>query len=109
MVLDLFAGAMAVLLVSVALNLPGSTSKGALGLAMLNLIDLNTNLNNFVIQWTNLEISLGALARLRSFRDQTPQESCDERNCHMQPPGWPTSGEVEFADVTAAYGYVLGL
>lgn len=87
MVLDLFAGAMAVLLVGIALNLPGSTSRGALGLALVNLIDLNTNLSNFVIQWTNLEISLGALARLRSFMNQTPQESCDDRDSHTQPPG----------------------
>lgn len=102
-VLDLFTAGLAVILVAIALNLPGSTSKGAIGLAMVNLIDLNTSLNSLVMSWTNLEISLGALSRLKSFMDRTPSESQDEDDCQRKPEGWPTSGEIVFEDVTAAY------
>lgn len=103
LVLDLFAAGLAVVLVGVALNLPGSTNKGAVGLAMLNLIDLNTNLNSLVMSWTNLEISLGALSRLKSFMERTPQETVDDENYQREPPGWPTLGKVVFDNVTATY------
>lgn len=102
-VLDLFTAGLAVLLVGIALNLPGSTTKGAIGLAMVNLIDLNTSLNSLIMSWTNLEISLGALARLKSFIERTPKEAQDETDCQTRPEGWPARGEVVFEDVTAGY------
>ncbi|KAG8166037.1 hypothetical protein KVR01_004589 [Diaporthe batatas] len=102
-VLDMFTAGLAVLLVAIALNLPGSTSQGALGLAMVNLIDLNTSLNSLIMSWTNLEISLGALARLKSFIERTPSEIHNEGDCQGKPPSWPTAGEVVINSVTASY------
>ncbi|KHO00193.1 ABC transporter, transmembrane domain, type 1 [Metarhizium album ARSEF 1941] len=79
-VLDLFVAGMALVLVSVALNIPDHTTRGAVGLAMVNLIGFNQTLTTAIDQWTRLETSLGAIARLKWFMKHTPDENkeCDD-------------------------------
>lgn len=103
-VLDLFVVGIATILVVLAVKMTGTTSGGAIGLAMVNLIGLNTSLSRVINAWTNLETSLGAIARLRDFTRDTPRE--DDANA--QPPlplpqGWPFSGGVEISKVNATY------
>lgn len=100
--LDLFVAGVALVLVSFALNFRGTTGKGAIGLAMVNIINFNTSLSQLINAWTLLETSLGAIARLKTFMADTPQES-QEAERQSPPPGWPTSGGIEFQNVTARY------
>jgi ATP-binding cassette, subfamily C (CFTR/MRP), member 1 len=74
-VLDLFIAGMALLLVALALRVVGATSQGAIGLAMVNLISFNVTLRYVIDSWTNLETSLGAIARLKWFMNSTPDEN----------------------------------
>jgi len=104
-VLDLFVAGMALILVAFALNFRSTTTGGAIGLAMLNIINFNTSLSQLINSWTNLETSLGAIARLRSFLAETPRES-QEGERQVPPPGWPTGGAIEFRNITASYRYV---
>ncbi|PNP85151.1 hypothetical protein FNYG_01380 [Fusarium nygamai] len=100
LVLDLFVAGMAILLVTIALRIPGTTSEGAIGLAMVNLLGLNLTLTTVIDQWTTLETSLGAIARLKSFISNTPNE-----NRHGEtevPDNWP-GGKIVFDQVTASY------
>jgi ABC-type multidrug transport system fused ATPase/permease subunit len=102
LVLDLFVAGMAGLLVAIALQIPGSTSEGAIGLAMVNLLGLNLTLTTVIDQWTTLETSLGAIARLKSFIKSTPDENKeDERE---RPENWPV-GKIEIDGITASYRY----
>ncbi|KAG4267241.1 hypothetical protein FPRO04_04853 [Fusarium proliferatum] len=100
LVLDLFVAGMAILLVTIALRIPGTTSEGAIGLAMVNLLGLNMTLTTVIDQWTTLETSLGAIARLKSFISDTPNEN---KSSEIEvPDNWP-GGRIVFDGVTASY------
>ena len=101
-VLDLFIAGMALLLVALALKVVGATSQGAIGLAMVNLINFNVTLRYVIDSWTNLETSLGAIARLKWFMRSTPDE---HKEAERESPAadWPAQGEIEFEDVAASY------
>lgn len=103
LVLDLFVAGMAILLVTIALRIPGTTSEGAIGLAMVNLLGLNMTLTTVIDQWTTLETSLGAIARLKSFISDTPNENKSGET--EVPYNWPR-GRIVFDGVTASYRYV---
>ncbi|EXL76825.1 hypothetical protein FOPG_08508 [Fusarium oxysporum f. sp. conglutinans race 2 54008] len=100
LVLDLFVAGMAILLVTIALRIPGTTSEGAIGLAMVNLLGLNLTLTTVIDQWTTLETSLGAIARLKSFISNTPNENKQDET--KVPDNWP-GGRIVFDGVTASY------
>lgn len=104
-VLDLFSGSMAVVLVAFALMIPQSSSGAALALAMVNIISFNFTLSNVINSWTQLETSLGAIARLKWFMENTPREQEPTEEPRL-PSNWPSSGEIEFKNVTASYRYV---
>ncbi|KAK1701087.1 putative ABC multidrug transporter [Colletotrichum godetiae] len=101
-VLDLFIAGMAVVLVAFALYFTNATTMGAIGLAMVNIINFNQTLGDFIEMWTMLETSLGAIARLKYFVRYTPREDRDGETNEM-PPAWPGSGKIEIENVTAAY------
>lgn len=101
-VLDLFSAGMALVLVSFALKLPWSTTEAAFGLAMVNIISFNMTLTNVITAWTGLETSLGAIARLKWFMINTPNENKPEEK--EQPSAdWPSQGGIELQNVTARY------
>ncbi|KAJ3962062.1 hypothetical protein N0V92_001239 [Colletotrichum tropicale] len=101
-VLDLFVAGMALCLVAFALHFNNTTTKGAIGLAMVNIISFNRTLAEFIEMWTMLETSLGAITRLKYFIEHTPRE---DRECEKDtpPPSWPENGKIEIGNVTAAY------
>ncbi|KAF4471540.1 Canalicular multispecific organic anion transporter 2 [Fusarium albosuccineum] len=100
--LDLFVAGMAILLVTLALRIKGATTEGAIGLAMVNLLGFNQTLTVVIDQWTQLETSLGAIARLKSFLKNTPDEN---KSCEKETPqDWPSEGGIEIDSITASYG-----
>ncbi len=105
-VLDLMVAGMAALLVSLALLLPSSSSSGAVGLAMVNLIGFSSNLAMLVSQWTVLETSLGGISRIRSFVSDTPKEE-DDGDKAVVPDEWPNQGEIRLHGVVASYRSVI--
>ncbi|KAF6835949.1 ABC multidrug transporter [Colletotrichum plurivorum] len=100
--LDLFVACIAVVLVAFAVQFPHTTSQGAIGVAMINIIMFNTELTELVNNWTDLEASLGAVARLRRFLLEAPRED-GPAECATVPENWPSSGLIEVKDVSAAY------
>ncbi|KEY65241.1 hypothetical protein S7711_08779 [Stachybotrys chartarum IBT 7711] len=101
-VLDLLIAGMAVLLVAFALTFTGTTSSAAIGLAMVNLIGFNQTLAYVIVLWTELETSLGAIARLKWFAKNTPHEA-KEMETATPPSDWPSNGVIEFKNVSASY------
>lgn len=107
-VLDLFVSGVALVLVALALRGGGSSS--AVGLAMVNLIGFNQTLAEAVDQWTRLETSLGAVARLKWFAGNTPDEDGPAHHEHGEPPpAWPDRGAIVLRNLVAAYRHVLAL
>jgi ABC-type multidrug transport system fused ATPase/permease subunit len=107
-VLDLFVAGLALVLVALALRVTGATSQGAIGLALVNLLEFSQTLTLVIDQWTQLETSLGAIARLKWFSKNTPNES-REAEKEMPPGDWPARGAIEFENVDASYSPTTSL
>lgn len=101
-----------------------SPSGGQVGVALNIILLTNTTLLRLIQMWTNLEVSLGAVARLREATHETPQEeplqekgkeldssvvdAGDDANGSLAL-NWPSSGKIELTNVTASYKYVSRL
>lgn len=103
LVLDLMVTAIAVIIVTLALQLRSTTSAGLLGIALNNVLGFNRTLTDLVVSWTGLETSLGAIARIKTFSEVTPSEKKPGED-HALPHDWPWTGEVQINNVSATYG-----
>ncbi|VUC26951.1 unnamed protein product [Clonostachys rosea] len=101
-VLNLFVAGVAVFLVSLALRVSGASSQGSIALALVNLVAFNITLTVMIEQWTQLETSLGAIARLKSFAQDTPDEN-KPNETGVPPAEWPSSGKIEVENIAASY------
>lgn len=96
---------------SIALKTSNKVSAGALGVAFLNAVTLGETLTQFILAWTGLETSLGAIARIAFFQRQTPVEDdgVAVRPISNPPQGGvptargPGSGSIRFENVWATY------
>ncbi|KZF23306.1 multidrug resistance-associated protein [Xylona heveae TC161] len=105
LVLNLTVAALAVLLVGIAFALRSHVNPGLLGIALITMMDLGPILSELVQNWTLLETSLGAIARIKEFSEDTPTEEPDTMTHEQLPhPEWPTRGEIAFVDASIAYG-----
>ncbi|KAK2021363.1 hypothetical protein LX32DRAFT_713236 [Colletotrichum zoysiae] len=102
LVLNLVVGALAITVAGVAVGLRDKIAPGAVGVAFLNTTTLGETLTNFIISWTSLETSLGAISRLGTFERDTPSENHNQSNADV-PDEWPGLGQVKFENVWATY------
>lgn len=103
LVLDLIVAAISIAVVALAVRVPSQTSGAAIGIALNNVLGFNQTLKLLVDSWTQVETSLGAVARLKNFEETTPPEDKPEES-ETPPSSWPEEGKIEFRDVTASYG-----
>jgi ABC-type multidrug transport system fused ATPase/permease subunit len=101
-VLDLLMAGLATVLVTLAIFVSKKTSSGALGVALVNLLSFNAILTLLITNWTQLETSLGAIARVKQF--VTNLQVKPARNEIACPEDWPREARVEFRRVSASYG-----
>ena len=102
LVLDLLVAACAVTVIVVATGLSDASSDGSLGVALVNVLSFSTTLTYFIQAWTELETSIGAVARIESFAEETPNENLLPET--DEPPArWPSDGIIKFDDLTASY------
>jgi ABC-type multidrug transport system fused ATPase/permease subunit len=103
LVLDLIVAALAVLLM--ATQVPGISSGPALGVAMVSVLGFGQSSSQVIVFYTELETSLGAIARIREYTTGiVPEDGPGEDGREVVPAGWPEKGEVRFEKVCAAYG-----
>ncbi|OJJ46205.1 hypothetical protein ASPZODRAFT_152404 [Penicilliopsis zonata CBS 506.65] len=102
LVLNLIVAGIATLLIALATQMRDSTSSGALGVALFNTLNFSTTLGFLIPRWTELETSLGAVSRVKSFESNTPDENT-EMESNIPPVNWPTHGKIEFDGVTSVY------
>lgn len=102
LVLDMIAAIAAIGVITGAVALRGQLNGGKVGVALNIILVVNTTLLRLIESWTNVEVSLGAIARLQALELTTPSE-VDKNAIFDAPRGWPIHGRVEFRKVTAAY------
>jgi ABC-type multidrug transport system fused ATPase/permease subunit len=103
LVLDLLVAGVATLVVCLSTQLDNS-SPGALGVSLLNIVTFSQDLTYLVRTWTDLETSLGAMARVRDFERNTPSEHLSNEQSTV-PQDWPTGGEISIKDLSSSYKY----
>jgi ATP-binding cassette subfamily C (CFTR/MRP) protein 1 len=103
LVLNFIVSGMAIVVVALAVKVNSTTSGAAIGIALNNVLGFTQSLSVLVTNWTQLETSLGSIARLRNFEATVASENKSEEKI-VPPPQWPSQGAVEFQNVTASYG-----
>ncbi|KAF7930422.1 uncharacterized protein EAE98_004822 [Botrytis deweyae] len=103
LVLDLIIAGIAVILITFATQIRGTTSAGTLGIALVKILQFNSTLSFLIRKWTQLETFIGAVARVKSFEANTLSEN-GPLEVNLPPPEWPVKAKVEFRNVTATYG-----
>ncbi|KAM3442495.1 hypothetical protein MY4824_001089 [Beauveria thailandica] len=98
---DLVAAVMAIFLTVLSLYIKHGRSANSAGVSFLSIVVIGSTLNQLVIQWTTLEMAIGALSRVRSFVTETPTET--EKDTCSLPKDWPSRGEVLLENVSARY------
>ncbi|KAM3522971.1 hypothetical protein NHJ13051_005364 [Beauveria bassiana] len=103
LVLELVVAGLAVAIACVAVGLRGKVAAGAVGVAFLNVTTIGSTLTNFIIAWTSLETSLGAIARIAVFERDTPKEIADGQEETVVSDAWPSKGHVQIENLHATY------
>lgn len=94
------------MLMTMAVNLRSSSSGGALGVALVNVLTFNQSLALLVTNWTQMETSLGAISRVKSLVAEVKPEDLASETYEPQA-FWPAAGAITFRDLSACYKYVL--
>ncbi|PWY87876.1 P-loop containing nucleoside triphosphate hydrolase protein [Aspergillus sclerotioniger CBS 115572] len=104
LVLDLMAAGLATVVVTVAVELHSSVSTGAIAVSLLNILGFSSSLSYLITSWTQLETTLGAIARIKNYEDTLPREDALNLEIVRPPPeDWPSRGSIRLDHVYASY------
>lgn len=115
LVLDLVTAGLATLLMGLAVALRDSMDPGYLGVALVSVMGFGQIVSALILQWTNLDTSLGSVRRIADFID-TAVEQREGSGVTTEPlqhedasaaaivVEWPSAGEVVFTGVSASHG-----
>ncbi|KAH8427289.1 uncharacterized protein LDX57_005003 [Aspergillus melleus] len=106
LVLNLIVAAVTVLLVGLAVALRRQINSGLLGIALVMMMDLGQMLSLLIQNWTLLETSLGAIARIKDFARDMP---CEEPDDAVAPPEWPSHGAISFVNANICWNETVVL
>lgn len=101
-VLDLIIAGLATVLMTLATQLRSSTNAAMLGVGLSSLIGFSMNVSQFIVCYTELENSLGAISRTKDCVDNIEAEDASS-DLRKPPLNWPSHGAVEFRSATASY------
>ncbi|KAM5342367.1 hypothetical protein ACJ41O_013333 [Fusarium nematophilum] len=102
LVLDMVVACLTVVLVVFAVTLRDRINSSLLGIALVNMMRLGSNMKGIILYWSILETSLGAITRIRAFSSGTPSEQQPGEN--RQPrQEWPSEGSLEVKDLDVQY------
>lgn len=73
-----------------------------LGIALFNIVNFSATLQSLVKNWIELETSIGAVSRIRSYEQQTLTEDLDSET-QIVAEDWPQKGCVEIHNLSASY------
>ncbi|KAJ3526432.1 hypothetical protein NM208_g11192 [Fusarium decemcellulare] len=103
LVLDLTTTALALLLVGLAVRLRNEVDVGLTGVSLVQLISLSETVNMLIQFWTSIETSIGAVARIKQFAEDSGEENLPGET--LEPPQrWPDRGAIQITGLTASYG-----
>lgn len=102
LVLDLITAGLAIIVVGIAVSMRGTISVGFTGVSLVQIISFTGYMKTCLSFWTQMETSIGAVARIKMFSAQTKVESLPQETLDP-PPEWPSSGRIQITNVSASY------
>lgn len=106
LVLDLSIAVIAAGLVAIAVGLRDGRSASGTAVALVNIVSLSESIKSFMGNWSILETSIAAVARIRSLVNEVTSEDGDD-DVLDPPPGWPGNGDIGFQHVSVSIGFVV--
>ncbi|KAI1858524.1 uncharacterized protein JN550_012571 [Neoarthrinium moseri] len=101
-VMDMVVTGIAVILLAIVVTWRDKFSAGSVGVSLVMVITFSTNLMRLIQMWTMMESSIGAVARVKRFVNET--ESEEEKGGQIEvAPNWPQAGQLGFKAVVAAH------
>ena len=101
-VLDLLVAGLVTVLMIIVVSRRKDIDPALVGLGLLNVMTFNVYLTALVQMWTQMETSIGAIARLRDFIKTTENE-CKKEESLQPPEQWPNNGALEISHFAASY------
>jgi len=92
---------LAVIVVTLATQL--HSNSGFTGAGLVAIMSFGETLTYMVRMYTQLETSIGAVSRLKTFSDKVVPEHLPGEDV-VPPLEWPTRGEIRIDGVSASYG-----
>ncbi|KAF4945213.1 hypothetical protein FGADI_12112 [Fusarium gaditjirri] len=103
LVLDFSIALLATSLVAVAVLLKRSNQVGTTATALVNVVSLSESIKTLISNWSILETSIGAVARIKTFSGEViPEDSYGD--VHGAPVDWPNKGSITFNRASAVIG-----
>lgn len=106
LVLDLLVSCIAIGIILIAALWRSETSAANVGVSLNLILVANATLVRLVESFTQLEVSLGAIARLNEVETQTPSEGKPWED-QVPPSSWPEKGSLTLSGFSAGYKYAL--
>ncbi|OAA74978.1 ABC transporter, transmembrane domain, type 1 [Akanthomyces lecanii RCEF 1005] len=105
LVLDALVSALVLILIAIVVTWRDKFSPGSVGVALVTVMTFNSALTQLIKMWTSLETSIGAVGRIKEFKDNTvpEEEELGILQPESPPPNWPSAGNIEFRNVIASY------
>ncbi|KAJ4255444.1 hypothetical protein NW762_009439 [Fusarium torreyae] len=102
LVLDMVVAFLTIILIVFAVTLREKINPSLLGIALVNMMRLGTNMKGIILNWSTLETSLGAIARIQMFCSGAPNE---QKSGEDNEPGeyWPREGSLEAQNLDVQY------
>ncbi|KAF9768184.1 ABC transporter fgm5, partial [Fusarium sp. DS 682] len=98
--LNLMVMVLAVGVVALATQL--RTNSGFAGSSLVTLMTWGESISSLIQYYTQVEISIGAVSRLKAFAENVASENLDGED--LEPPEeWPTQGNIEIRGISASY------
>lgn len=102
LVLDFIVAGIAIVFISIAVKTKGDIDPGLIGTALVGIVNFSVSIKALLENWTNLETSVGAVSRVRSFALETSSEHKPGER-YPPPPNWPAEGNVTYHEITATW------
>ncbi|KAG9258286.1 multidrug resistance-like protein [Emericellopsis atlantica] len=97
----------AIALIVVVTNLREAIGPGYVGVALSNILAFSFTVQAIITSWVQLEVSLGAVARIKTFAKALPSEDdlagLTESASDAAESSWPPKGQVSIRNLTASY------
>ncbi|THY55073.1 putative multidrug resistance protein [Aureobasidium pullulans] len=101
--IDFVVGLFAILLAVILIELRSSIGGGFIAVGLVNIMSFNGQLKGLITHWTSMEISMGAVSRIRGFAQNTVNED-ENVLASTAPEQWPFMGSIRVQNLRVTYG-----